>query len=129
MEIVMKNLYLKSSQQNRTQVPDPAYYRDVAQKPKQGSTLQRKVFSKSQIIITRPQLHEAAWLFKKYGLPKPGWLRERFRINQRRRRTLNGALREAGLDRVLCDSPVATQGWSGLLHTLWHQVNEVKLCR
>lgn len=128
MEIAMKNLHLKSSQQNHPQSSDPTHYQDGTQRPKAGPTLQSKAVSKNEIIITRSQFREAAWLFKQYGLQKPGWLRTRFMNNQRRRKALNEVLREASLDQALCGS-AAKKDWSGLLHELWHQINEVPLCK
>ncbi len=56
---------------------------------KSGSTSQRRVKPKSKIIITKSQRYWAAYLFRQYGLPVPGWLRTSFKINQRRRKLLN----------------------------------------
>lgn len=94
-------------------------------KPKVGGTLYRKDSSKTQMNITRTQLHEASWLFTQYGLAKPGWLRRQFISNQRRRKLLNQVLWEAGLDRYWCGLQCHSGDWSGELHKLWHQLNGV----
>lgn len=124
----MENSHLKSSQQNQSQTSKPTHYRDSEIGTKHQLTSQRKVVSKNKIIITHAQLREATWLFKQYNLKKPGWLRRRFVVNQRRRKLLNDVLSEASLDQSLCKVSIA-KDWSGLLHALWHQINEVPPCK
>lgn len=99
------------------------------QTPIYDSTLQRKVSSKIEINITRKQLNAAKWLFEQAGKRKPDWLRKKFYVNQYRRKTLNVELKEAQLDEVYCGHARNEEDWDGLLHTLWHQINGVLLCK
>ena len=92
------------------------------------TTLQRKVSSKIEITITRHQLVEAKWLFEQSGKQKPNWLRQKFYINQRRRKCLNTELAEAQLDCVFCDHYQQTDEWYDLLHLLWHDINGGSSC-
>lgn len=93
------------------------------------TTLQRKVSSKIAITITRQQLNAAKWLFEQAGKRKPDWVRQKFYVNQYRRKTLNVELKEAQLDKVYCGHQQNPEEWDGLLHTLWHQINGVPLCK
>lgn len=93
------------------------------------TTSQMKVSSKIEIKITRRQLNAAKWLFEQAGKRKPDWLRQKFYIHQRRRKTLNVELKEAQLDRVYCGHTQNSNEWDGLLHQLWHQINGVPSCK
>ena len=99
------------------------------QTPILGTSSQRKVSSKIEITITRRQLNKAKWLFEQSGKRKPDWLRQKFYIDQRRRKTLNVELKEAQLDEVYCGHARNTEDWDGLLHKLWHQINGVPPCK
>lgn len=93
-----------------------------------GATFFRKVQIQSEISITSITLQETKWLFEQYGQEKPGWLRRKFTINQRRRKMLNDLMREAQLDKAYCCKCSCADDWAGMLHILWHQVNEVEKC-
>jgi hypothetical protein len=99
------------------------------QTPIHDTTLQRKVPSKIEITISPMQLAAAKWLFHQYEQKPPTWLRQKFLINQRRRKTLNVELVDAQLDRAYCGKPQNDLDWDGLLHELWHQINGVPLCK
>lgn len=99
------------------------------QTPISNPTSQRKASGKIEITITPKQLLAATWLFKQAGLKKPGWLRQKFLLDQRRRKTLNVELKEAQLDRVYCGHTQNSNEWDGLLHQLWHQINGVPSCK
>ena len=107
--------HIKSAPDHQTTIPDP--------------TLQRKVSSKIEIFISREQLMAATWLFNQADKKKPGWLRQKFYINQRRRKTLNVELADAQLNKVYCGHPQNDLDWDGLLHELWHQINGVPSCK
>lgn len=107
--------HIKSALDHQTSIYDP--------------TLQRKVSSKIEITITRKQLNKAKWLFEQAGKRKPDWLRQKFYINQRRRKCLNAELTDAQLDKVYCGHRQNPEDWDGLLHLLWHQINEVQSCK
>lgn len=94
-----------------------------------GATLFLEVTPKNKIIIAKEQRVEAARLFKDYSLNCPGWLRNEFKLNQRRRKLLNSVLFEAGVDDSYCGKCVDDEDWSGLLHLLWHQINGVTECK
>jgi hypothetical protein len=98
------------------------------QTPIKDTTSQMRVSSKIEITITRQQLNKAKWLFEQAGKRKPDWLRQKFLLDQRRRKTLNVELMEAQLDKVYCGHAQNTKDWDGLLHKLWHQINEVPPC-
>lgn len=104
-------------------------YASDTQTPIKDTTSQVRVSSKIEITITRQQLNAAKWLFEQAGKRKPDWLRQKFYINQHRRKTLNVELKEAQLDKVYCGHAQNTEEWDGLLHTLWHQINGVPLCK
>jgi len=88
-----------------------------------------KVSSKIEITITRKQLSEATWLFNQYGKRKPDWLRQKFNIDQRRKKCINIELIEAQLDYIFCDRYQNTDEWYDLLHLLWHDINGVPSCK
>lgn len=93
------------------------------------TTSQMKVSSKIEITITYKQLVETKWLFGQYGKRKPNWLRQKFYIDQRRRKSLNTELIEAQLDHPFCDRYHNSDEWYDLLHLLWHQINGVPPCK
>lgn len=116
--------YLQTSTQNYTNSLRRSKYTLEPVQQELVPTLQRKVSAKSEITLTRTQLREAVCLFRDYGMVKPGWLRTHIVINQRRRKTLNDVLVEAGLAANWCGNPYCVNDdWSGLLHKLWHAVN------
>ncbi len=94
-----------------------------------GATSLRKVYVKSEVVITGAELSKITLLFSDYGIKKPGWLRRKFRINQRRRKTLNDLLSDAGVDESYCGHCMDLIEWSALLHSVWHEINEVKKCK
>jgi hypothetical protein len=98
------------------------------QTPIKDTASQMKVSSKIEITITSKQLGEIKWLFEQYGKRKPDWLRQKFYIDQRRRKCLNLELMEAQLDRVFCNHYRNTDEWYDLLHLLWHDINGVSSC-
>ena len=93
------------------------------------TTSQMKVSSKIEINITRQQLNKAKWLFEQSGKRKPDWLRQKFLIDQYRRKCLNTELAEAQLDVTYCGHNQNSKDWDGLLHQLWHQINGVSSCK
>ncbi len=128
MELSVEKLHLGSDASNRVKPANPTHYQHSGQSPKPPPTLHHKVARKNEIIITSQQLRETKWLFRQYGLQKPGWVRTRFINNQRRRKALNDILVEAGLDYRCCGPPVGSD-WAGQLHTLWHQINGGQSCK
>lgn len=99
------------------------------QTPINDTTSQMKVSSKIEISITRQQLNKAKWLFEQAGKRKPDWLRQKFLIDQYRRKCLNNELAEAQLNEVYCGQAQNNEDWDGLLHKLWHQINGVSSCK
>jgi len=99
------------------------------QTPILSTSSKMKVSSKIEITITPKQLTAATWLFRQYDLKTPSWLRQKFHINQRRRKTLNVELIDAQLDRAYCGQTQNDLDWDGLLHQLWHQINGVPSCK
>lgn len=112
---------MKSEAKRISYVPD-------TQSPILNTTSQRKVESRIEIKMSRKQLQETKWLFTQYDQNKPTWLRGKFLLNQYRRKSLNDTLREAQLDKAYCDKCRDYEDWAGLLHTLWHDINEEPLC-
>ncbi len=94
-----------------------------------GQTLYRNVEVKNEIRITRSQLHELTRLHKDSFTEKPGWLRQCFTINQRRRKYLNNLLDDSGLAGDWCGHSCDIEDWAGMLHVFWHLINEVQLCK
>lgn len=92
-------------------------------------TLQRKVINKIEIELSAEQFNWIRWLFMQYGQVKPGWLRRKFKLNQRRKKLLNDILREAQLDKVMCAQARGGKDWAYILHSVWHEVNGVELCK
>lgn len=125
----MKNFKKESDNQNKHNGSEHTNSAPDHQKPISDTTLQRKVSSKIEITITRQQLNAAKWLFEQAGKQKPSWLRQKFLIDQRRRRCLNVELLEAGLDRVFCNHCHNTDEWYDLLHKLWHDINGGSSCK
>lgn len=99
------------------------------QTPISGTSSQTKVSSKIEITITRQQLAEMKWLFNQSLKKKPSWLRQKFYIDQRRRKCLNIELMEAQLDRAFCNRYRNTDEWYDLLHLLWHNINGELSCK
>jgi hypothetical protein len=93
-----------------------------------STTSQRKVSPKIEIKLGRKQFYETRWLFNQYGLKTPSWLRGKFLLNQYRRKCLNDNLREAQLDKAFCGHCQDKNDWSGLLHSLWHDINGGSSC-
>lgn len=124
----MENNKVGSSTQNTQNGTEHINHVHGAKTPISDPTLQVKVTSKTEIIITRNQLTEAKWLFNQSGKQKPGWLRQKFYINQRRRKCLNNELMEAQLDCVFCDRYQNSNEWYDLLHQLWHDINGGSSC-
>lgn len=125
----MKDFKEESHDQNKQNGTEHINYAPCHQTPNSDTTLQRKASSKIELTITHKQLIAATWLFKQAGEPKPGWLRQKFFINQRRRKVLNVELVDAQLDRAYCGKPQNDLEWDGLLHELWHQINGVPSCK
>lgn len=125
----MKNLKVKSHTQNTQTKSERTNYAPDTQTMIYDTTLQGKVKSKIEINITRHQLSKAKWLFEQAGKRKPDWLRQKFYINQRRRKALNNELMEAQLDEAYCGHAQNLEDWDGLLHKLWHQINGVSSCK
>lgn len=125
----MKDFKKESHDQNKQNGSEHTNSAPDHQTPISDPTSQMKVSSKIKITITRKQLVAAKWLFKQSDKPKPSWLRQKFYINQRRRKCLNAELIEAQLDRVFCDHYQDTEAWYDLLHLLWHQINGMPLCK
>ncbi len=98
------------------------------QKQVSSTTSQRKVSPKIEITLGRQQFKETRWLFNQYGLKTPSWLRGKFLLNQYRRKCLNDNLREAQLDKVFCGHCHDKNDWSGMLHSLWHDINGGSSC-
>jgi hypothetical protein len=124
----MKDFKKESHIQNKQIKSEHTNSASDTQKAISDTTAQMKVKSKIEITITRQQLSTAKWLFEQAGKQKPSWLRQKFLLNQRRRKTLNVELMEAGLDKEYCGHAQNIKDWDGLLHELWHQVNEVPSC-
>jgi hypothetical protein len=125
----MKNFKEESYDQNKQNGSEYINSAPDHQTPIYDTTLQRKVPSKIEITITLKQLLAAKWLFRQYGQKPPSWLRQKFYINQRRRKTLNVELVDAQLDRAYCGHPQNNLDWDGLLHELWHHINGVQSCK
>lgn len=125
----MVNITVESSTQNTRK--SATHINDAlgTQTPISDPTLQVKVTAKVEINITRQQLAEVKWLFNQSCQSKPSWLRQKFYINQRRRKCLNTELMEAQLDRVFCGNYQNTDEWYDLLHLLWHEINGELLCK
>lgn len=124
----MGNYKEASDFQNKPKQATRANYAPDPQTPIIDTTSQMKVSSKIEITITRQQLIEAKWLFNQSCQSKPNWLRQKFNIDQRRRKCLNTALMEAQLDSAFCDRHQNTQEWYDLLHLLWHEINGEPSC-
>jgi len=118
------NCHLESNDSNRyeSKVRNNAAVNGL--NAKAALTSQGNVKPKRQIIITKSQRYWAAYLFRQYGLPVPGWLRTSFKINQRRRKLLNDLLKEANLGKGYCGQCRQSDDWDYHLHSLWHRVNE-----
>lgn len=125
----MKNYKEESRNQNKQNGSEHINSAPDHQKAISKPTLQRKAPSKIEITISPMQLAAAKWLFHQYDQKPPTWLRQKFYINQRRRKALNVELVDAQLDRAYCGKPQNDLDWDGLLHELWHQINGVSPCK
>src|SRR5262245_54668589 len=125
----MKNSKKESSTQNTQNGLEHINSAPDYQTPIYDTTSQMKVSSKIEITIKRQQLNEAKWLFNQSCKLKPSWLRQKFLIDQYRRKCLNTELVEAQLDSVFCDKYQNSEEWYDLLHLLWHEINEVQSCK
>lgn len=124
----MGNFKEVTDPQNESNQSGRTNYAPDTQTQKFDTTLQRKVSSKIEITITRHQLVEAKWLFEQSGKRKPDWLRQKFYLDQRRRKHLNTELVEAQLDCTFCERYGNTDEWYDLLHLLWHDINGGSSC-
>ena len=124
----MGNSKVQTTNENIRKPAECTNYAFDTQKQILNTTSQRKAPSKIEITITRQQLIEAKWLFNQAGKQKPNWLRQKFYINQRRRKCLNTELAEAQLDRAFCNRCHNTNEWYDLLHLLWHAINGSPSC-
>lgn len=125
----MKDFKEESRQQNKQNGSGHINSAPNHQTPISNPTSQRKASGKIEITITQKQLLAATWLFKQAGKQKPGWLRQKFHINQRRRKHLNYELWEAQLDKGYCGHVQDHDGFFSPLHELWHQINGVPSCK
>lgn len=125
----MKDFTKESRPQNTQNGSEHINSAPTHQTPISDKTLQRKAKSKIEITITQKQLLAATWLFKQANKKKPGWLRQKFHINQRRRKHLNYELWEAQLDKEYCGHGQDNDGFFSPLHELWHQINGVPPCK
>lgn len=125
----MNDFKKESRNQNKQNGTEHTNSAQSPQTPIKDTTSQMKVSSKIEITITRQQLNLAKWLFEQAGKSKPSWLRQKFLIDQRRRKCLNVELMEAQLDRVFCNRYRNTDEWYDLLHELWHVINGGSSCR
>ncbi len=96
---------------------------------KTGPTFYRKVGPKRYIILTQQQVCEVKRLYEDSKTLKPGWVRRKFAINQRRRKELNNILFEAGCDDSICGKVAPENDWSYQLHIVWHLINEKLICQ
>jgi hypothetical protein len=125
----MENSHLKSKQQNPREVSGCPAMPDTQEKSKTGSTLQRKVYAKREVLLDREEFKVLAMVFDDYGIKKPGWLRQQFFVNQRRRKQLSDILADVGCDGYACNTRGVSDGWARSLHVVWHSINERLLCR
>jgi hypothetical protein len=125
----MKDFKKESHDQNKQNGSEHINSASDHQTPIKDTTSQMKVSSKIEINITHQQLNKAKWLFEQSGKRKPDWLRQKFLIDQYRRKCLNTELAEAQLDQVYCSHDQNPKDWDGLLHQLWHQINGVSICK
>lgn len=125
----MTNIKKESRTQNTQKGDGHINSAPSTQTPISDTSYQMKVSSKIEINITRKQLSETTWLFRQYGKRKPDWLRQKFLIDQRRRKCLSMELVEAQLDRIFCDRYQNTDEWYDLLHLLWHEINGEPSCK
>lgn len=124
----MKDFKKESHDQNKQNDLEHTNSAPSYQTPIKETTSQMRVSSKIEITITRQQLSTAKWLFEQAGKQKPSWLRQKFYVNQYRRKCLNVELMEAQLDRVFCNRYRNTDEWYDLLHQLWHDINGGSSC-
>ena len=128
IEMEMKMNTLETQLQNKQNSHKHTNTRLSTQTQVLGQTLYRKVEVKNEIRITRSQLYELTRLHIDSFTVKPGWIRQSFTINQRRRRYLNNLLDESGLAGEWCGNCCDIYDWAGSLHLVWHEINGVKPC-
>ena len=124
----MKMLHLETLPKNHQQTDKYINTRLVANTQVTAATLQREVVSKTEFSITRRQLIELNKLHADSFTAKPGWLRQSFKLNQRRKKHLNNILYESGLSGDWCGHSCDMQDWAGMLHMFWHSINGVPKC-
>lgn len=124
----MEKFHQKTSSQLNSSQSNSIVSRDYELDGQVEPTLHRRTYKKSEIHITRRQLDELIRLFKDYNIEKPGWLRQRFKIDMRRRKKLNQILLESSCDSSACSTNLESGNWSCLLHEVWHQINEMPIC-
>ncbi len=124
----MQNSHLRNKRQNLESSLSYSTMLDERVERKDTSILQFKDRVKSEIKLTRQQLNELTQLFKDYAKKKPGWLRQSFLINQRRRKLLNNVLADAGCDVLVCGTLSPGSDWFYSLHAGWHLINNQSLC-
>ncbi len=122
------NTTVESSTQKVQKQTGRTNYAPSTQTQVLSTTSQRNVSPKIEITLGRKQFNETRWLFNQYGQKTPSWLRCKFLLNQYRRKCLNDNLREAQLDKAFCGHCHDKSDWSGLLHTLWHDINGGSSC-
>jgi hypothetical protein len=126
----MKNSHLKSLPQNNRKLPRHIKSRPDSVSPKMASTFQMRVSSKNEIIFNPREYKELRRVVhERIDLENPSWLRRKSTINQCKRKFLNEILCEAGCDSSICNTVAVREGWSADLHSAWHRINGVELCR
>ncbi len=126
---LQKNITVESRSKKLDKYAKRTNYAPDTQTAVLDPTLQRRVINKIEIKLSTEQFKWIRWLFMQYGQVKPGWLRRKFKLNQRRKKLLNDILREAQLDKVMCAQARGDEDWVCILHSVWHEVNGVELCR
>lgn len=123
------NITVESRHKKLSETVERINYAPDTQTAVLDPTLQRRVTNKIEIKLSAEQFSWIRWLFIQYGQVKPGWLRRKFKLNQRRKKLLNDILREAQLDKVMCAQARGGEDWACILHSVWHEVNGVELCK
>ena len=122
-------LHLESSAENRALGDRCVNGRTALSERKLGSTSQSKINPKNEINLTKEERKEAAWIFKQYDRPVPGWLRLRFIVKRDRRKVIKELWEEAGLDGKFCWMLCDSDDWSGAAHRVWHKTKGLPLCK
>ena len=129
MKMEIKMFYQETLPQNSFYASNHTNTQLLANTPILAPTLYREVTTKKEISITRRQLAEITKLYSDSFSKKPGWLRQKFYIDQRRKKHLNNLLYESGLDNSWCGHCCAMDNWAGMLHSFWHEINGEQLCK